>query len=176
MNYKGFYCDPQYFESDKMYHGFIDKIPRAEEIVAPNIDDFIRLYHQTVDDYLDNRKAPRSRSLIIWTLIAAFFIIAAFTCPDKAKHLEVLSDRAGYAISKRANDEGGFVALLGLAGNNIAKLFLQNSLVVDNYFFFSIGKIEGSDGTNVVSVGAFGHVFTSSGEEMYKRMQEQFED
>lgn len=171
MNYKGYYCNPEYFESDHMYHGFIDKLPKADEIVAPTIDDFIRLYHQTVDDHLDNRKAPRSRTFLVWGIIAALLIVAAVTCPDKSKHLEVLSDRAGYAISKSASDEGGLVALLGLAGNNLAKLFLQNSLVVDNYFLFSLGRIEKSDGSDVVSVGVFGHVFTSSGEEMYKRLQ-----
>lgn len=173
MNYKGYYCNPQYFESDHMYHGFIDKMDDADEIVAPSIDDFIRIYHQTVDDHLGAWRHRKSkRSWLFWEIVAAIIVIAALTCPDKSKHLEVLSDRAGYAISKSASNEGGLVALLGLAGNSLAKVYLQSALIVDNYFLFSVGRLDDSEGRRVVSIGAFGHIFTSSGDDMYNRLQQ----
>jgi hypothetical protein len=156
----------------------VEGLKEADEIVAPNVDDFIRLYHQTVDDALNSRNGHwKTGKWVFLGALVAILVIAAFTCPDKAKHVEVLSDRMGYAISKSANEEGGLVAFLGMAaGNSIAKMFIQNTLIVNEYVLVSIGKIEDEEGSRVVSVGLFGHVFTASGEEMYERMKQALND
>lgn len=173
MNYRGYKCDPRYSESDQMYIGYIEDL---ETISAATMDDFITLYHNTVDDHLANRKGKRMGLWISLAVVAAFLGLAAATCPGKDKHVEVLTERMAYvALSQIDLEEygiDGLEELGGLFGRGIVKLALKSRLIVEDYVIFSLGKIEDEGEEHVISFGIFGHIFSASREQMRKRLEQ----
>ena len=57
----------------------------------------------------------------------------------------------------------------------IIKTVLNNYLIVDDYFLFSIGRFSYQGEETTVSFGAFGHVFTSSREKMKEKLKEKLQ-
>ena len=55
MKYRNYYCSPKFSDGDKSYFGNVDGVPEIPMIEAANLDDFERLFHQAVDDYIDSR-------------------------------------------------------------------------------------------------------------------------
>ena len=89
MKYRNHYCSPKYSDGDKCYYGDVDGVPEIETIEAATIDDFERLFHQAVDDYLGKKSFIRPEKRNVWIPIlvaAAVIFLALVTCPDKGKH------------------------------------------------------------------------------------------
>ena len=135
-------------------------------------------YRNTAYDHHASRKGRGRGGWWIFLLVLIGLIAgAAATCPDKEKHVAVLSDKMGYALmGESGSNASGLEALGGLLGKGIANLALNSLLVVEDYFVVSVGKLDDLDGNSqVVSIGIFGHVLTASREQMRKRVRENLE-
>ena len=179
MKYRNQVIYPKYSEGEKVYYGNVSGVPEIELIEAATLEDFERLFHDAVDDYLDSKKARKSSNktglIVTLVCIIALIVLALVTCPDKKKHMDVLKDRMSAVINEQAavNENTTDLEVVGIAlFNGLMGKMLDNYITVDDYALFSIGKstIEGSEG--VVSFGIFGHVFTKSKEEMKKQLNE----
>ena len=171
MKYRGYTCNPQYSEKENGYYGIIEGLPDAGKITAPTIDDFIRIYHQTVDDYLDPKK--KGGGWVTLLLLIAIVAIAAMTCPDREKHVSVLSERIAHALSDKSADGGTFLdELFYAADKEMYKLSVDNNLHVDDFFIVSIGKVTVDGQSRPLTLGAFGHVFTMSVSELKRRLND----
>ena len=178
MKYRNYFIYPKYSEGDKVYYGNVSGVPEIEEIEAATLDDFERLFHDAVDDYLDDRRAHKSnkkaRLIVTIVCIVALIVLALVTCPDKNKHLDVLKDRMSAVINEQVavNENTSDLEAVGIAlFNRLMGRMLDNYITVDDYALFSVGKstIKGSE--NVVSFGIFGHVFTKSKEKMKQQLE-----
>lgn len=101
------------------------------------------------------------KKLIGFVLFIALIIFLHTSCPDKDQHTEALSESIAQMLGEKFNHSGldniitdspelqSFIQDLGYALVN-----------VDDYFLFSIGKINLTGEEQVVSIGIGGHVFT----------------
>ena len=69
-------------------------------------------------------------------------------------------------------DDEFLTALSALFSGSISKLVINNSVEVDDYFLFSVGKFEYEGKSNVVSVGVLGHVFIVSKGKIKKELKQ----
>ena len=170
---------PKYSEGEGVYYGNVEGAPKIPLIEAKNIDDFERLFHQAVDDYLDRRNSakPKANWGLIITLVAivGLVVAAVATCPKKAEHVAILTDRINVIVTEELEQSGGGgdLAPLGLMfGNAIMVPLVEKSLNVNDNFLFSVGKISIGGQEKTVTVGAFGHIFSASKEQMKQALKE----
>lgn len=99
--------------------------------------------------------------LITLALFALLLIFLFNTCPTKKDHKKELRDDITELISKELESQN---IKNDLTGNPEFKDMIENLAVaavdVDNYFLFSIGKVDLGGKEQVVSFGIGGHVFT----------------
>ncbi len=169
MKYKDFYCVPKYSDGDKTYYGDVEGIPQIPMIEARNLDDFERLFHEAVDDYLEgnNRKhtSPRWGWLITLLVVIGIIVAAVLTCPKKDQHVATLSDRLSSVMNSQLTEESDEFETLGvLLGSALATPIIRNFISVDDYIVCSVGKYTYQGEEQIVSLGVFGHVFTVSKE------------
>lgn len=179
MKYRNYYCTPKYSDGEKMYYGDVQGAPEIPMIEAENLDDFERLFHQAVDDHLDRRRTdkPKTNWGLIITLVAivGLIVAAVATCPKKVEHVAFLTDRINTIVTEELAESGGGgdLAPLGLIfGNAIVVPLVEKSLTVNDNFLFSVGKIPVDGKEKVVTVGAFGHIFSASKEQMKKALKD----
>jgi hypothetical protein len=159
-----------------MYFGDVEGTPEIPMIEAETIDDFERLFHEAVDDYLDRRSSVKSKTR--WGLIIAVIIIIGLlvamvlTCPKKEQHVNVLTEKLNYILSDTVDSEDDFKILGAMLGSAIAKQVLNMYLNVDDHVLFSVGRLEYKGENNIMSIGAFGHIFTISNEELKRRVEQ----
>ena len=179
MKYRNYYCTPKYSDGEKMYYGDVQGAPEIPMIEAENLDDFERLFHQAVDDHLDRRRTdkPKTNWGLIITLVAivGLIVAAVATCPKKVDHVAFLTDRINVIVTEELEQSGGGgdLAPLGLMfGNAIVVPLVEKSLNVNDNFLFSVGKISIGGQEKTVTVGAFGHIFSASKEQMKQALKE----
>ena len=175
MKYKHYYCFPKFSDGDKAYYGKVEGVPGISMIEASNLDDFERLFHQAIDDYLDNHRSHKRKtnwSLFV-TLLAIVGLLVAMilTCPKKEQHVEVLTDRLSFLINDQIGQENDLQVLGSLIGNEVSRVFLNTYISVDDRLLFSVGRFKYRDKEGVVSVGFLGHVFALSKKELKKRVE-----
>lgn len=173
MKYRNCYCTPHFKEDDQRYHGTITGLKDDKEISAGTIDDFMDLFHQTVDDYHSKQEAARKkRRWIIWAVIIGIVVVAAITCPKKEKHVAVLSDRMNAAFAMQNTSGSDMDNILGgFIFSALATPVLNSMISVDDYFLFSVGHFVFQGEDTIVSIGAFGHVFTLSKDQMIENVK-----
>lgn len=177
MNYRHYYCTPKFSEKENSYFGTVKGLPGAHPIEADTIEEFEKLFHQVVDDALEliaKKKAKkRALGIISFFTLLSLIVVMAVTCPDKKKHSEAVSELASVILNDAASgDDSGFAILGAMIGNKLIGAFIDNNLYVDNYILFNVGKLEYNGESNVVSVGAFNHVFTQSRDQLRKKVKE----
>lgn len=168
MKYRGHYCTPKFSEGEKTYYGDVAGVKDIPMIEAADLDDFERLFHLAVDEYLDGRREERSRQF--WSGIVAIITIivvlgvAIVTCPKKEQHDATLINRISTVLSDELDQKGddGFAALGLWFGSAIIEHAIKSSLSVNDYVLFSVGRYKSEGEWKIISVGAFGHVFTAS--------------
>ena len=108
-------------------------------------------------------------------IIAVLIVGAAavVTCPDKQAHKDAIMDVVNEKINEELKtddaDFQGLSALFGSLGSGIASGIVDNRLVVKNHFLWATGEFQNLDGEyEQVSVGVFGHIFTSNKEDLDK--------
>ena len=100
------------------------------------------------------------KKLIGLAIFVGLIVFLFSSCPDKKDHTEALSDSVTQIIGEQV--PGLDVSLLnsipGMDG--VMSLIGDNFVDVDNYFLFSLGKMDLGGKEQVVSFGICGHVFT----------------
>lgn len=117
---------------------------------------------------------------VLYTILIIVILagISAVTCPDREDHVNALENVLQRTIDKELSkssdsDDDLFGSALGSAlVSSFGGLFIDNMLMVDNYFICSIGTVSYGGETKVVSVGIFNHVFTASAEKLAEEASE----
>lgn len=94
-----------------------------------------------------------------WFLAIAIFLgFLAYTKPNKAQHAEKLKEVAlDYMASKDKNDlDRGLTVLFGPF---VADRVVETHLQVDDFFFFSVGRIKWENQNYPATIGVFNNVF-----------------
>ena len=179
MRYRNYYCTPKFSDGEKTYYGDVEGAPEIPMIEAATLDDFERLFHQAVDDYLDRRGGAKPKTnwglIITLVAIAAVIVVAIASCPKKDQHVAFLTDRINTIVTEELAESGGGgdLAPLGLIfGNAIVVPLVDKTLTVNDNFLFSVGKIPVDGKERVITVGAFGHIFSASKEQMKKALKD----
>ena len=100
--------------------------------------------------------------------IAAVFFAMLITCPSEEKHQEAVGREISAALTDGIGrpDTGSTVidALGGMFGSaitaQIVNVMIGQTLTVDDYFIFSVGRLHYDGKDKTVSLGVLGHVFT----------------
>ena len=85
----------------------------------------------------------------------AILLLMSVTCPKKAEHKEVIKQ----ALSEYVNDKTDNNVLANTIAVNVAGMFLDSSLDVDNYILFSIGTLHFNGESKPVTIGVLNQVF-----------------
>lgn len=104
----------------------------------------------------------------ILIVLAAVVAVMLFTCPDKEKHVEKVSNDVALYLQENVaeSDETGMLesvvgnAIAGSISDNLVYLYIKNQLKVADYVVLNVGKIKYKGKEQVVSVGLFNHVFS----------------
>ena len=100
-------------------------------------------------------------------LTIGLIVVAAMTCPGKAKHKRVVSNTIKKEIQRmydNQKDDSSIVMNLIIEGTSKLEKWLSGAevekrLIVDDFWLFSVGSMTDSDGIHIVSLGMFDHVF-----------------
>lgn len=173
MNYRHFYCTPKPTFKGDGYFGTVSGIKNAKMIEAATIEEFEEEFHRVVDEYIrecDEKKSKKTRKTIVWcSVFVVLFLSLIFTCPDKQKHVEALNSLTSSILNDQiSTDSDGWDYLGAMLGNKVLGAVFDNSLYVDNYVIFSVGKMTFDGEDSIVSLGIFNHVFTKSREQVRK--------
>ncbi len=175
MKYKKFTCAPRYSNAEKMYYGSIDEIPESLTLEAANLDDFERVFHDAVDEYIISKKginanSKRHLNLIVPIVLLGLVVAMALSCPKKEQHIECLTERVSSVLLD--GEDSDIVTLGRMLGNPVSRIFVNTYLAVDDCFLFSFGKFDYEGKKSIVSVGAFGHVFTIPRSALKRQMEQ----
>ncbi|MCQ2330523.1 MAG: hypothetical protein MJZ55_00870 [Paludibacteraceae bacterium] len=109
----------------------------------------------------------------IWIILALVVVTAIVTCPDEQAHKTTLKSTTTAALNECIDrscsdpDLGLLTSALGSAlGGWAIDLLVENRVYVTNYFVCSIGYITWEGESKLVSVGCFGHVFSTNKDDM----------
>ena len=174
MKYKNFTCTPRYSNAEKMYYGSIDEIPEPSTLEAANLDDFERIFHDAVEEYINTKTSiqpSKKRFNITFPLILLGLVIAMIiSCPKKEQHIDSLTDKITSILLEKADSD---IAILSqMLGNPASKLIVNTYVTVDDYFLCSIGRFEYEGKKSILSIGAFGHVFSISKSALKRQMEQ----
>ncbi len=100
------------------------------------------------------------KKLIGLAIFIALIVFLYSSCPEKSDHTDALSDSVSQIISEQVPgvDVNTFSSIPGFEG--VLQFVSENMVDVDNYFLFSLGKMDLGGEQQVVSLGIGGHVFT----------------
>lgn len=100
------------------------------------------------------------KKLIGLAIFIGLIVLLYSTCPEKKDHTEALSDSVSQIISEQVPgvDVNTLSSIPGFDG--VLQFVGENMVDVDNYFLFSLGKMDLGGEQQVVSLGICGHVFT----------------
>lgn len=176
MKYRNYYCMPKYSDGDKCYYGSVEGVPEISTIEAGNLDDFERLFHQAIDDYLAEKMETRTRGhlgrILSLVLIVVLLLSMILTCPKPGQHIEAINSRIASVLNEHADPDDDWATLEVLLGNAIARPIVKNTVKVDDYFLFSVGRISYQNENKPVSLGLLGHVFTISERQLKKSIEQ----
>ena len=106
------------------------------------------------------RKSGRGSGVILFVIIALVAVIAFATNPDVDRHRAAMNQRATIVMSEVVAEQNILVqGTWGLTGNRLLTEFVNASVRADNYFLFSITKINWDNESHSVGFGMFGRVF-----------------
>jgi hypothetical protein len=103
----------------------------------------------------------------ILIIVSAFLLIAFFTNPNQAEHKEKVKSTITTFYQKQLKENkttssNGFEALGNLLGTSFINTMVENAVTCDNYFLFSVTKINYEGQEKSIGYGALGNVFLSS--------------
>lgn len=122
------------------------------------------------------------KNIIGLAIFIGLVVLLVSTCPDKKDHTDALYESVTEIIGQEV--PGVDVSLLNsIPGMDGVLQFVGHNLVdVDDYFIFSLGKMDLGGEEQVVSLGICGHVFTfndkivQKGALLYEKTRDQIND
>lgn len=102
-----------------------------------------------------------NKSGFIFLILIAIAAIAFFTNPDKEVHKEAIIARSNQVIEEIIAERNDKVssAAWQLGGEKLLSEFVESNVTVDNYYLFSIPKVNWDGKSYQIGVGAFGKVY-----------------
>lgn len=117
------------------------------------------------------------------TVVIAFVVLLILTCPKAEQHKEKLAGvitatvndalHSGNDITGNELIDNAFRTISDTFANSVIAAAVDNLVTVDNYFVFSLGKVNYHGRQHVVSLGLLGHIFTV-GEDDLQEAAEQY--
>ncbi|MFC3353596.1 DUF4359 domain-containing protein [Sphingobacterium zeae] len=104
-----------------------------------------------------------SKKRIFALIVIAVMLTAILTNPSKEEHEKIVRAKAEQLLKSQlhAKDQQFFGLGMQLFGNDIVDKFIQTSVVVDNYYLFSLTKIKWQGTEQTIGGGAFKHIWLS---------------
>ncbi len=108
-------------------------------------------------------------------------VVMVVTCPDKYDHQQavrhVVTNVVDETIEDNVPDDIPFVGLAGsVVASKLVETFLDSRLEVTNYYVLSVGRVDFNGRQRLVSVGAFGHIFTFDEEDVKQAIKDKLAD
>ncbi len=135
------------------------------------------------------RKSGCTPWLIAALILAIVFATMVFTCPDRAAHERAIQEVTKQWVNDKVDEKlNGITGMGGVMGDFINKIVKQITgvgtdkainryLDVKNYVVCSVGRISvGDTKDKMVSLGAFGHVFTFDKQDLEKLWAQAMDD
>ena len=135
------------------------------------------------------RKSGCTPWLIAALVLAILFATMVFTCPSRADHEAAIQEVTKAWVGDKVDENlGSITGVGGVFGDLINKALKQltgfgtdkvisNYLDVKNYVVCSVGRMSiGDNEEKMVSLGAFGHVFTFGKEDIEKAWSRAMDD
>ena len=106
------------------------------------------------------KKEKRYITLIIITIVV---LVAFFTNPNEKSHQDAVKTKVNSYMQKNiSNKNNALENILGAVfGGTVVNTIVNNIVSRDNYFLFSLTKINWEGKSNTVGIGAFGNVYIS---------------
>lgn len=112
-----------------------------------------------------------NKKLFIFASVA-ILILLAVTCPNKKEHQDEIQQAVATKIGQGLDDNDGLSIIGTIFASKLVDFYLDSRLNVDNYVFFSLGKINYDDKNIGVSFGILHHVFIYGGGDIKKLIKE----
>ncbi len=102
----------------------------------------------------------------ILIIVSVILLIAIFTNPNQTEHKEKVKSTITTFYQKKLEENkttssNGFEALGNLLGNSFINTMVENAVTCDNYFLFSVTKINYEGQDKSIGYGVLGNVFLS---------------
>ena len=107
------------------------------------------------------RKSNRGSGIIVFVIIAFVAVVAFMTNPNEYVHKEAMRVRAMSVVNEIVAEQNPLVQVAWntLNGNRLLNEFVNLTVTSDNYFLFSITKVNWDNQSYTVGFGIFGNVF-----------------
>ncbi len=105
-----------------------------------------------------------SKTRIFALLVIAIILAAILTNPSKEKFETAISSKAEQILRKQLDYQHQDAVQLGMTlfGDRLVKDFVNNNVVIENYYLFSLAKIKWQGETTPIGGGAFRQVWLTS--------------
>lgn len=111
----------------------------------------------------------------IIALLAPVLLVAMFaTCPDKQAHQKAIAEVVNESVKETIGEQAGkSLASIGSAlTSGLVDKGIEHMLELDNYYLFSLGKVEWKGERKTVSVGLLNQVFTVQKDQVKEQIGE----
>ena len=114
-------------------------------------------------------------SILIIVVVGLFMLT---TCPKEQDHKDAICLAVNKAVDEKCGDSSLSIAgMINYGGKfaikQLASLFIDSNVTVDNYVFWSVGRYTFNGRNNVISIGMFNHVFTMSKDDILDELEKQ---
>ncbi len=109
------------------------------------------------------KSKQNKKGLLLLILLLLVVAVAFFTNPDKEAHKEAIIARSNQVIEEIITERNDMVssAAWQLAGEQFLSEFIDSNVTVDNYYLFSIPKVNWDGKSYPMGVGAFEKVYVT---------------
>jgi len=123
----------------------------------------------------------KKKIAIVLGALLVVVLAAIVSCPDKKAHEDAVADEMKEVVNSALKESTGndasdtFINSLGsILLNGISETLIANQLQYKNYFVVSTSQLQFKGEKKTLSVGLFGHVFTTfSAEDISQKLKEE---
>ncbi len=103
----------------------------------------------------------RGKSFFLFLIIIAIIVAAFFTNPDEQAHKDAIRVKSADILKEIVAERSDGVSAVAwqMAGEQLLTGFINSNVTVDNYYLFSIPKINWDGKSYPIGAGAFGKVY-----------------